>query len=270
MTDQLTKCAKFAELHQVQDAWVIPNPWDVGSAKILEGLGFEALATTSSGFAYTLGRVDGEVSLEEKLQHCRAISSATGIPVNADFENGFSDDIKDMAANISRLVETGIAGCSIEDYSRDLHRLYEFSEAVERVQAAAEAIADTGIPILLTARAENLLRGVDDPQDTLSRLQAYSDAGADVLYAPGIKTLELLQQFTSELNKPFNVLASFMPGATVEQYSQAGANRISVGGALNYAAVNPLLVAGKEMLEPGRFSWLTQMANSAEVRKLLK
>ena len=270
MTDQLTKCAVFSELHKSKDAWVIPNPWDVGSAKIIEGLGFKALATTSSGFAYTLGRADGSVSLDEKLEHCRLISSATDIPLNADFENGYCDNIHVMADNVKRLVETGIAGCSIKDYSRDSKSLYEFSHAVERVAKAAEAISATGVPVLLTARAENLLRDVDDVEDTIRRLQAFSTAGADVLYAPGIKSTDVLKQITAELNKPFNVLASFMPNVTVAEFSEAGAARISVGGSLNYAAIKPLLVAGKEMLGQGKFNWLKQTANSSEVRKLLK
>jgi 2-methylisocitrate lyase-like PEP mutase family enzyme len=270
VTDQLTKCAVFSELHKSKEAWVIPNPWDVGSAKLLEGLGFKALATTSSGFAYTLGRVDGEVSLEEKLEHCRLISSATDIPLNADFEKGFCDNVHVMADNIKRVIETGIAGCSIEDYSRESKSLYEFSHAVERVAKAAEVIATTGIPVVLTARSENLLRGVDDVEDTVKRLQAFSAAGADVLYAPGINSLELLSQITAELNKPFNVLASFIPSATVTQFSQAGATRISVGGSLNYAAINPLLIAGNEILTKGTFNWLAQAASGAEVRTLLQ
>lgn len=269
ITSQLEKCNAFAELHRAQSAWVIPNPWDVGSAKVLEGLGFKALATTSSGFAYTLGRADGEVSLEEKLQHCRMLAAATSIPLNADFENGFADDPEEVARNLTRLAETGIAGCSIEDYSRDDHVLYDFELAVERVQAAATAITALNLPIQLTARAENLIRGVDDIDDTIRRLQAFEAAGADVLYAPGVRTLEQLKQITAALDKPFNVLASTLPGASIEQFTQAGATRISVGGALNYAAVNPLLTAGKEMLEAGTFDWLNDLARGQEIRKLL-
>jgi 2-methylisocitrate lyase-like PEP mutase family enzyme len=270
VTDQLTKCAVFSELHQSKETWIIPNPWDVGSAKVLEGMGFGALATTSSGFAYTLGRADGEVSLQEKLEHCSLISSNTNIPLNADFENGFCDNIHVMADNIKQLVETGIAGCSIEDYSRDAKNIYEFSHAVERIDKAAEAIKSTGIPVLLTARAENLLRGVDDVEDTIKRLQAFSAAGADVLYAPGIKSLDVLKQVTTELDRPFNVLASFMPDATTKEFSAAGAKRISVGGALNYAAINPVLLAGNEMLKQGSFNWLARIADGAEIKSLLQ
>ncbi|PCJ22942.1 MAG: 2-methylisocitrate lyase [SAR86 cluster bacterium] len=269
MPSQLQKCQAFAELHNSKTAWIIPNPWDVGSAKLLEGLGFKALATTSSGFAYTLGRADGEVTLEEKLQHCQSIAAATTIPVNADFENGFAEDTATMVANIKRLAETGVAGFSIEDYSRDNHVIYDFSHAVERIQASGEAIKETGLPIQLTARAENLLRGVDDLEDTIKRLQAFEEAGADVLYAPGIKSLSDLRIVTAELNKPFNVLASLFSDTTVEQFSEAGAVRISVGGALNYTAINPLIIAGTEMLQKGSFEWLQHMAKGAQVKQLL-
>lgn len=268
MSNQLDKCRRFAALHQSPSPWIIPNPWDVGSAKLLEGLGFKALATTSSGFAYTLGRADGEVNLDEKLQHCAALVAATEIPINADFENGFADEPEAVATNITRLIETGIAGCSIEDYSRDSKTLYDHSLAVERVQAAAEIIRNLKIPVLLTARAENLLRGVNDLDDTIARLQAFSKAGADVLYAPGIKTLEDLKTVTSAVDRPFNVLASLMPKATVEEFGEAGAQRISTGGALNYAAVHPIINAGREMLEAGSFSWLGQLAAGRDIRTL--
>ncbi|MDA1372713.1 MAG: isocitrate lyase/phosphoenolpyruvate mutase family protein [Proteobacteria bacterium] len=269
MSAQLNKCQAFSEMHRRENAWLIPNPWDVGSARVLQGLGFEALATTSSGFAYTLGRSDGSVSLEEKLAHCRQLCTATSIPVNADFENGFSDDCSTLQDNVRRMVETGVAGLSIEDFSRDSHTLYSFQESVERIQVAAESIKLTKIPVLLTARAENLLRGVDDLDDTIRRLQAYSAAGADVLYAPGINSLDQLREVCAAIDKPFNVLAPLLRTATVAEMSAAGATRISTGGALSWAAVNPLLVAGKEMLQQGTFAWLSGMASSKEVRSLL-
>lgn len=265
----MEKCHTLAELHRAKTAWVIPNPWDVGSAKILQGLGFKAIATTSSGFAYTLGRADGEVSLEEKLSHCKMIAEATSIPLNADFENGFADDPDAIARNIGRLAQTGIAGCSIEDYSRDDHTLYDFDFAVERIEAAVAAIAELNTPIQLTARAENLLRGVDDLDDTIRRLQAFEAAGADVLYAPGVRTLEQLREITSALDKPFNVLASTLSGATLDQFTEAGATRVSIGGALNYAAVNPLITAAKEMLETGTFGWMDSLTRGQEIRNLI-
>jgi len=268
MPSQLEKCATFAELHNSPTAWIIPNPWDVGSAKLLQGLGFQALATTSSGFAYTRGCADGEVNLEEKLEHCRALAAATTIPLNADFENGFAEEHNALSANIESLLGTGIAGFSIEDYSREEHKVVDFYEAVDRIQVAVQTIAESNIPIVLTARAENLLRGVDDVDDTIKRLNAFAVAGADVLYAPGIRSLEHLKIISSQVDKPLNVLASLMPDATVADFTRAGASRISVGGALNYAAVNPVIAAGKEMLEHGSFGWLQSLARGAEIKQL--
>ena len=266
---QKDKCEQFAGLHQQAGAFLIPNPWDAGSARLLQGLGFQAIATTSAGLAHTLGRADGEVTLEEKLDHCVALANITSIPVNADFENGFADDAETVAVNVLKAAKTGIAGCSVEDFSRDSHTLYEFNLAIERVQAAAEALASLDVPFQFTARAENLLRGVDDLEDTIKRLQAFEAAGADVLYAPGLKTLDQLQQVTGEIGKPFNVLAPFFRGVTVDEFAAAGAKRISIGGALNWATVSPLLSAGKEMLEQGSFSWTADMASGKEVMQLL-
>lgn len=269
MAVQKMKCEAFALLHQQPGAFLIPNPWDVGSARVLQGMGFKALATTSSGLAYTLGRSDGEVTLEEKLTHCSALAQNTTIPINADFENGFADDPETVAGNLLKVASTGIAGCSIEDYSRDSHSLYDFNLAVERVQAAAEAVATLKMPFQLTARAENLLRGVNDLDDTIQRLQAFEAAGAHVLYAPGIRSLQQLQQITSAVKAPFNVLAPFIADASVTDFAAAGAKRISVGGALNWAAVAPLLQAGQEMLKQGTFSWTAATASGQEVNKLL-
>ncbi|MFT7460551.1 MAG: 2-methylisocitrate lyase-like PEP mutase family enzyme [Planctomycetota bacterium] len=266
---QKEKCEKFAALHQQKGAFLIPNPWDAGSARLLQGLGFQAIATTSAGLALTLGKADGEVSLEEKLSHCAALARITTIPVNADFENGFADDPKTVALNVLKVADTGIAGCSIEDFSRDSQTLYAFNLAVERVQAAAEALVSLNMPFQLTARAENLLRGVDDLDDTIKRLQAFEAAGADVLYAPGLKTLDQLQQVTSEIGKPFNVLAPFFHGVTVDEFAAAGAKRISTGGALHWVTLSPLLDASKEMLEQGTFGWTEKMVSGKEVKQLL-
>jgi len=267
---QNQKCETFSRLHQSDTAWIIPNPWDVGSAKLLQHHGFQALATTSSGFAYTLGRADGEVSLDEKLQHCSMLSAATDIPINADFENGYSENLAGVVENIKRLAETGVAGFSIEDFSREHHQLYGFSESVERVQAAVETVAELGLPLVLTARAENLIRGVDDLEDTIKRLQAFEAVGADVLYAPGIQSANQLCTVTASLDKPFNVLASFMLGTNVAEFSECGANRISLGGALNYAAINPVLTASVEMIEKGTFDWLGGTADGAAVAEFLE
>jgi len=235
---------------------------------VLQGLGFKALATTSSGLAYTLGRADGEVTLDEKLLHCSELAANTTVPLNADFENGFADDPEAVAINVLKAVRTGIAGCSIEDFSRDTRSLYDFNLSVERVQAVVEAVATLHMPFQLTARAENLLRGVDDLEDTIRRLQAFEAVGANVLYAPGIRSLEQLRQVISELKTPFNVLAPFIKGASVDEFADAGAKRISVGGALNWAAVQPMLVAGKEMIMQGTFNWTADVASPGEVKKL--
>ncbi len=258
------------QLHRSESAWIIPNPWDVGSAKLLEGQGFKALATTSSGFAYTLGRADGEVSLEEKLVHCSRLCAATNIPINADFEDGYSEQLAGVAENIKRLSDTGVAGFSIEDYSRERHELYEFAEAVERVHLAVETIAELGLPLTLTARVEQLLRNGDDLDGTIKRLQAFEAAGADVLYAPGIKTLDQLRTVTASIDKPFNVLASFMPDTSVAQFTSHGANRISLGGSLNFAAIAPVQSASLEMLRDGTFGWLGGIASGASVRQFIK
>ena len=274
MTDQiaasqLEKCKRFEALHADEGAFVIANPWDVGSAKILEGLGFKALATTSGGLAMALGRKDGEVTLDEKLAHCRSLAANTSVPINVDFENGFADTAEGVAANVKLLAETGVAGCSIEDFDRVEKRLYDFGEALERIQAASEAVAALDMPFQLTARAENFLRGVKDMDDTIKRLNAYSDVGAHVNFAPGINTLDQLREITAATNKPFNVIGVFFKGVTVAEFSEAGAKRISVGGALTYAAANPLIIAGKEMLEHGTFNWLAGMASGKEIAKLM-
>ena len=269
MTTQREKCQRFAELHQAKSAWIIPNPWDTGSAKLLQGIGFLALATTSSGFASTLGRADGEVSLEEKLQHCSLLADETSIPINVDFENGFARTSEDLSRTVPTVVDTGIAGFSIEDFDREEHKLYGFSETVERIQAATEAAVSTQVPVLVTARAENLLRGVDDIDKTINRLQAYSKAGANVLYAPGIRSLEQLREVTQELDKPFNCLAPFIRGATLAEFSDAGATRVSIGGALNYSAINSVLTAGREMMDEGSFDWFSTGASCTEGKNLL-
>jgi 2-methylisocitrate lyase-like PEP mutase family enzyme len=256
MRSQEEKCIAIEHLHSGKEVFIIPNPWDTGSARVLQGLGFKALATTSSGLAYTLGRLDGEVTLEEKLAHCTLLSSATEVPVSADFENAFADDPEGVAKNLKRLVETGVAGCSVEDFSRDSRKLYEFNHAVERVQAAVEAVTGFEMPFQLTARAENLIRGVDNLEDTINRLKAFEAVGAHVLYPPGLKSVEQVRQVVTELVAPVNVLVSGMPGVTVDELGGAGARRISIGGALCWAAVSPIIDGGREMLEQGTFNWL--------------
>ena len=232
MTTQAAKCETLAALHAQKNAWIIPNPWDVGSAVDLQTTGFKALATSSAAFAYTLGRKDGGVSLEEKLAHCAAICASTTIPVSVDFEDGYSNDPSEVAKNIERLVTTGVAGCSIEDFSRSDQKIFEFNHAVERIQAAAEFVASLDMPFQLVARAENVLRKYGDLDEAINRLQAYSVPGVHVLYAPGLTTLAQVKEVASNTDKPINVLSPFLPGASLQELSAAGATRISLGSAL--------------------------------------
>jgi 2-methylisocitrate lyase-like PEP mutase family enzyme len=267
---QAEKVKRFQALHARAGAFVIPNPWDVGSAKLLQGLGFEALATTSAGFANTLGSVDGKVTREQVLEHCRSVCAATNIPVNADLENCFADDPAEAAETIRLAAAAGLAGGSIEDYTGDPAKpIYCFEHAVERVRAAAEVAHSLEVPFVLTARAENLLRGVDDLDDTIRRLQAYEDAGADVLYAPLLTTLDQVRAVTSSVSKPVNVLGTTFKDVTVEQLAEAGAKRISVGGALARAALTATVAAAREMLEQGSFGWTTGLTSSSEVERLM-
>lgn len=271
MLSQLDKAQRFKALHERAGAFIIPNPWDIGSARLLAGLGFEALATTSAGFANAIGVDDGEVNQSQVIEHCRELSAATDLPVNADLENCFADDPKHAAQTILLAARAGVVGGSIEDYSGEVSKsIYDFSLAVERVQAAAEAARSLSFPFLLTARAENLLRGRDDLDDTIRRLQAFEAAGADVLYAPGLKTLDQVRTVTSAVSKPVNVLATMMRGATVAELAAAGARRISIGGALARAAITALVRAGIEMRETGSFGWLKDFTTGAEVTRLLR
>jgi len=271
MTTQADKAKKFWALHERDGAFIIPNPWDIGSACLLAGLGFEALATTSSGYANAIGRADGEVSLEEMIAHCRALSAATDLPVSADLEKCFADSPEGVARTILLAAEAGVVGGSIEDFSDDAEKpIYDFDLAVERVQAAVEAARSLDFHFTLTARAENLLRGRNDLDDTIRRLQAFEAAGADVLYAPALKTLEEVRTVTAAVSKPVNVLAVFLKGVTVAQLSEAGAKRISVGGALARAVVAALLRAGTEMRDQGSFGWVADATPGAEINELLR
>lgn len=254
MSKQAAKCQTLADLHAANDAWIIPNPWDVGSAIDLEQAGFKALATSSAAFAYTLGHKDGGVSLDEKLAHCRAIAAHTNVPVNVDFEDGFSNKPEEVAKNIQKLVATGVAGCSIEDFSRADQKIFDFDLAVERMHAAAEEIAKLDISFQLTARAENVLRKHADLDEAIKRLQAYSAAGAHVLYAPGLTTLAQVKQVADSTDKPLNVLSPFIPDATLAALSEAGATRISLGSALHAKMRSKFLSEIKDLLSSGRAS----------------
>jgi 2-methylisocitrate lyase-like PEP mutase family enzyme len=270
MITQKEKAERFKALHERKGAFIIPNPWDIGSARLLAGLGFEALATTSAGFANSLGRLDGQVARDEVIEHCRSLSAATELPISADLENCFADDPAEVGETIRLGARGGIVGGSIEDYSGEpSNRIYDFGLAVERVHAAVEAARALDFPFTLTARAENLIRGKNDLDDTIRRLQAFEAAGADVLYAPGLTTLDEVRAVAGALTKPVNVLAPLLKGVTVAQLAEAGAGRISVGGALARAALTALLRACAEMREAGSFAWTSDLASSADVTKLL-
>lgn len=230
------KAEAFAALH-AGEPFVIPNPWDAGSARVLAALGFKALATTSSGFAFTLGRRDGHVTIGEVVEHAAEIDRASELPVSVDLENGYGSDPGSAALAITRVAEAGAVGGSIEDYD-PAGRLYERGHASERVAAAVEAARGLGFPFVLTARAENHIRGNPDLEDTITRLQAYEQAGADVLYAPGLRGFEEIRAVCGAVSKPVNVLA--VPQLSFGELVEAGAQRVSVGGSLTWVAVKAM------------------------------
>lgn len=250
MTTQEEKGAAFRALH-AGEPFVIPNPWDAGSARVLAALGFKALASTSSGFAFTLGRLDGNVTLDEVLEHVTALDRATDLPVSADLENGHGAEPEAAALAITRAAEAGAVGGSIEDWD-PAGIIYELQHAAERVAAAAEAAHRLPFPFMLTARAENHIRGHPDLDDTISRLQAFEAAGADVLYAPGLRTAQEISAVCEAVSKPVNVLA--LPGMTMAEIAHAGARRVSVGGSLTWVAVNAFAAAAREIRDRGDFS----------------
>lgn len=254
MNDQHEKCMALAQLHEEENAWIIPNPWDLGSALDLQKLGFKALATSSAACAYTLGLKDGEVTLDEKLMYCSAMASKTTVPISVDFEDGYSNEATSVAINVQRLAETGVAGCSIEDYSRTDQKTFDFNHAVERVQAAAEAASSMNMPFQLIARADGLLRQHADLEDAIRRLQAFSAAGAHVLYAPGLGTLEDIELVADSTDRPLNVLSPFLPGKSLQALSEAGATRVSLGNVLLEKARTHFVTGMKEMLSTGSAS----------------
>jgi 2-methylisocitrate lyase-like PEP mutase family enzyme len=265
--DQSEKARRFVELHRRKGAFVIPNPWDIGSAHILAALGFEALATTSAGFAFSIGRRDGAISRDEALAHTRAISAATDLPVSADLENCFGHDPKTVAETIRLAAETGLVGGSVEDFSGDRQRpIYDLGHATERVAAAVAAARALPFPFTLTARAENFLHGRPDLDDTIRRLQAFEKAGADVLYAPGLPSLDAIKQVCAALSKPVNVLTG---GRSVEELAAAGVKRISLGGSLSRTAFGAFLRAAREIKEHGTFGFLKDAVPHAEINGMM-
>jgi 2-methylisocitrate lyase-like PEP mutase family enzyme len=271
MTTQLQKAQAFRALHQRDGAFIIPNPWDAGTAKLLTALGFEALATTSLGLANTLGRPDGAgaVSRGEVLGNCAAIAAATHLPVNADLENCYAHEPRAAAEMIRLAAEAGVVGGSIEDATGDDSKpIYDFELAVERVHAAVEVARSLAFPFVLTARAENFLHGRRDLDDTIRRLQAFEKAGADVLYAPGLRDLATIRTVVSSVSRPVNVvMSSADPAITADQLAAIGVKRISVGGALSRLALAYVAKAAREMKEQGGFTWVAQTMPASELRK---
>jgi 2-methylisocitrate lyase-like PEP mutase family enzyme len=269
MTHAAERCRTFHELHK-SGCFVIPNPWDAGSARLLETLGFKALATTSSGFAWSLGRADHDVSIDEALAHVRSIAASVRIPVSADFEGGFAVAPEEIHMNIARAAATGIAGLSIEDSTGDPSSpLFEFELAVDRVRAARRAVDDSGTTVLLTARSEGFIAGRPDLRETIRRLTAYAEAGADCLYAPGLRTKQDIAAVVQAVApKPVNLLVGG-PFATVAELADLGVRRISVGGALARAAWSGFFDAAREIREDGTFERLGRPPTGAEINALL-
>jgi 2-methylisocitrate lyase-like PEP mutase family enzyme len=265
MTASTDRFAAFRTLH-ASGCFVIPNPWDVGSARYLARLGFKALATTSSGFAWTLGRSDNRVTLDEALGHFGAIAASVDVPVNADFEGGFAIDPEGVAANVTRAIATGIAGVSIEDSTGDAAEpLFDFGLSVERIRAARRAIDAGGSGVLLTGRSEGFIVGRPDLAETIRRLIAYADAGAECLYAPGIRTMaDITAVVRAVAPKPVNVLVG-SDFTTVAELAEAGVRRISVGGALARAAWTGFISAATEIAERGTFEGLAGAVSFAEI-----
>lgn len=260
----------FADLHRDDKPFVMPNPWDRGSARILQSMGFSALATTSAGFAFSIGRRDAEggVSRKEAIRHAAEIVQATHLPVNGDLENGFGTSPEACAETIRQALAAGLAGCSIEDTTADLSDpIIDFDLAVERIAAAAEVVRQSGKPFVLTARAENFLYGRRDMDETLRRLNAFADAGANVLYAPGLRKIELVREVCQGVSRPVNVLAT--AGLTVAQIADAGAKRISLGGAFALAAIRGLMRAATEVQEKGTFSFAAETPGSADINAMM-
>jgi 2-methylisocitrate lyase-like PEP mutase family enzyme len=260
MTIQADKAREFLALHRAGEPLLLPNPWDLGSARLLASLGFKALATTSSGFAASLGRNDGAVTRDEALIHAAVIVAATDLPVSADLENAFADDPAGVAQTIRLGIEVGLAGGSVEDFTRRKEDpIYDVKLAAERVAAAAEVAHAGPVSFVLTARAENYLHGRPDLADTIARLQAFAEAGADVLYAPGLRDIQDIRQVVREVDRPVNVLA--VDGApTVAELAEAGVSRVSVGGAFAFAALGALADAATGLRDYGTYGFAAASA----------
>lgn len=272
MASRSEKTARFRALHEREGAFVIPNPWDVGTARILASMGFEALATTSAGLAFSLGIPEGRLAPDSVLAHCTDLVTATDLPVSADLEKGFGDDPDSVAETIRRAAATGLAGGSIEDHTgRADEPIFAFDQAVERIAAAVEAARSLPDDFVLTARAENFLHGRPDLDDTIRRLQAFEAAGADVLYAPGLHDLDDIRTVCSSVSRPVNVVMG-MPGATfdITKLAAAGVKRISVGSALSRLAFGALIRAAAEIRDSGTFTFAGEAAGFAELEDIFR
>jgi 2-methylisocitrate lyase-like PEP mutase family enzyme len=265
------KRAAFRTLHE-QGCFVIPNPWDIGSARFLEGLGFQALATTSSGFAWSQGHADGAMSRERMLAHLQELVEATDLPVNADFENGFAPDAQGVAASVRLAIETGVAGLSIEDSTGNAaDPLFPLDVAVERLRAARQAIDASGAGVMLIGRAENFFAGRPDLDDAIARLKAYSDAGADCLYAPGIKTREQIAAVVAAVApKPVNLLVGGTSELTMQDIAGLGVRRVSVGGGMARAAWGGFIRAARTLAQQGRFDGFADAAAGNELNAFFR
>jgi 2-methylisocitrate lyase-like PEP mutase family enzyme len=272
MTTQAEKGRIFRALHTRADAFIIPNPWDVGTARLLAHLGFEALATTSMGYAFSRGRCDGTLDRKETLAYAAEMASATGLPVSADLENGFGDSPEFAAETIRLAAEAGVVGGSIEDATRNPENpIYEKELAAERVRAAAAAARALPFPFTLTARAENYLHGRPDLADTISRLQAYQEAGADVLYAPGLPSESDIGTVVRSVDRPVNALMGLQGVLlSLETLSALGVKRVSVGSALTRAALGAFLRSAREMRERGTFTFATDAASAREITEVFQ
>lgn len=268
---QHDKAERFRALHQGPGAFVMGNIWDAGSARIVAGLGFEAVATSSGAFANSLGRSDGEISRDEALAHARDVSAAVDVPVSGDFENGFGHAPDYVAETIRLAADSGLVGCSIEDFAgNEQTRLYDKAEAAERIAAAAEAAAGVGFPFTLTGRAENFLRGNPDLDDTIARLVAYQDAGADVLMAPGLPDLDAVKAVCDALDKPLNFMVG-VPGRSFDKadLEAAGVKRISLATSLYKAALTGFIAAAREAKNDGTFGYVENLIGGGELGKLM-
>jgi 2-methylisocitrate lyase-like PEP mutase family enzyme len=261
------RASQFRALHQRDGAFIIPNPWDIGTARVLASMGFAALATTSAGLAFSLGVPEGVITREQALDHCRAIVDATDLPVSADLENGYGESPESVAETIAAAAEMGLAGGSIEDHTgRRDDPIYPFDLAVERIAAAVQAARRLPRDFVLTARCENFLWQRPDLDDTIKRLQAYSAAGADVLYAPGLRDLDMIRTVCQSVDKPVNVVMG-LPGVTlgVQDLAAAGVKRVSVGSALSRLAFGAVMRAAREMIGKGTFNFAAEAAGFAEI-----